>query len=207
MASVFFDLDGTLINSQHRLYNLFIELCPECKLTYDEYWEIKREGITQQDLLCQYYGYNLQKCSEFKGLWLQKIEDPYRLEQDFLVDGIIDVLSAVKSKHSLFVITNRQSREYTFDEIIKLGIMDYFDAVFVTEQKMGKVELLKNTVPINQSDILVGDAVEDIKYARELGVISCAVSWGIVSYERLLIYKPRTIIRNTQALTSFLIKN
>lgn len=206
MASVFFDLDGTLINSQHRLYNLFIELCSECKLTYDEYWEIKREGITQQDLLCQYYGYNLQRCSEFKDLWLQKIEEPFRLEQDFLVDGIIDVLSTVKSKHSLFLITNRQSREYTFDEITKLGIIDYFDAVFVTEQKMGKVELLRSVVSINQSDVLVGDAVEDISYANKLGVISCSVSWGVASFSRLVSHSPQIVSSDVQELLRFLMQ-
>lgn len=206
MANIFFDLDGTLINSQHRLYNLFIELCPECRLTYDEYWRIKREGITQQDLLSQYYNYSLADCSHFKNLWLAKIEEPFRLAQDFLVDGIKDALCAAKSKHSLYVITNRQSKKLAVDEVRDLGIIDYFENILVTEQKTSKVDLMKKAVSISSTDVLVGDAVEDISYARRLGIISCVVSWGISSLDQLTSHSPQTIVGNPQELVTFLMK-
>lgn len=206
MANIFFDLDGTLINSQHRLYNLFVELCPECRLTYDEYWKIKREGITQKDLLSQYYNYSLADCSRFKNLWLEKIEEPFRLAQDFLVDGIKDVLGAVKSKHFLYIITNRQSKKLAVDEVRNLGIIDFFENILVTEQKMSKVELMKKAVSISTTDVLVGDAVEDISYARRLGIKSCVVSWGISSYESLVNHSPKIVVGNTKELTNFLIQ-
>ena len=206
MANIFFDLDGTLINSQHRLYNLFIELCPKCRLTYDEYWRIKREGITQQELLCQYYNYNRADCSRFKNLWLAKIEEPFRLAQDFLVDGIKDALCAAKSKHSLYVITNRQSKKLAVDEVRDLGIIDYFENILVTEQKTSKVDLMKKAVSISPTDVLVGDAVEDISYARRLGIVSCVVSWGISSLDQLTSHSPQTIVGNPQELVTFLMK-
>ena len=92
MVNIFFDLDGTLINSQQRLYNLFVELCPECKMTYEEYWEIKRQRINQKDFLKKYFNYPDEKCAEIHRLWLEKVEEPERLKQDYLVDGVVEIL-------------------------------------------------------------------------------------------------------------------
>lgn len=204
MANILFDLDGTLINSQHRLYNLFVELCPECELTYDEYWRIKREGVTQKDLLNQYYNYDYSRCLQFKKLWLEKIEEPFRLEQDFLVEGIEQVLNIAKLKHSLYIITNRQSNKHTINEIELLGIKHYFKGILVTEQKIDKADLIGNSIPIRYDDVLVGDAVEDIEYAKKLGIISCAVSWGITSYNRLINHSPYIAVCNNLELLDFL---
>ena len=49
--NIFFDLDGTLLDVRARLYNLFIELAPETLCSLDEYWEIKRNGISQASFL------------------------------------------------------------------------------------------------------------------------------------------------------------
>ena len=46
--NIFFDLDGTLIDSKLRLYSLFQKLVPESILTYDEYWKYKMNKISHQ---------------------------------------------------------------------------------------------------------------------------------------------------------------
>ena len=139
-------------------------------------------------------------------MWLAKIEEPFRLAQDYLVDGIKDALCAAKSKHSLYVITNRQSKKLAVDEVRDLGIIDYFENILVTEQKTSKVDLMKKAVSISPTDVLVGDAVEDISYARRLGIISCVVSWGISSLDQLTSHSPQTIVGNPQELVTFLMK-
>ena len=101
MAKIFFDLDGTLINSEHRIYNLFVELCPECKMSYEAYWKIKRQRITQKDFLKKYFDYTDDMCAQFHQKWLQKIEEPERLREDFLVEGIECVLKDFSKKEIL----------------------------------------------------------------------------------------------------------
>ena len=44
---IFFDLDGTLIDSKLRMYNLFQELVPQSNLTFVEYWEYKKNKFSQ----------------------------------------------------------------------------------------------------------------------------------------------------------------
>ena len=50
-----FDLDGTLIDSSERMYMLFCELVPECKLSKNEYWDYKRDKVNHKVLLERLY--------------------------------------------------------------------------------------------------------------------------------------------------------
>lgn len=190
MGNIFFDFDGTLVNSQHRLYNLFVELCPECKMTYDEYWNIKRQRINQKDFLKKYFGYGDEKCIAFHQKWLEKVEEPERLKQDFLVDGIREVLNDLSKSNSLYLTTCRQSRELTLEEVNNLGIYNCFTDFIITEQKKTKVQLIKEKVKCISSDVLIGDTGEDIKAAHELGIKSIAVSWGVLNKDILSEYNP-----------------
>ena len=52
---IFFDLDGTLINSKLRLYSLFQKLVPQSVLTYNEYWEYKKNKFSHSMLLNQIF--------------------------------------------------------------------------------------------------------------------------------------------------------
>lgn len=200
MANIFFDFDGTIINSQFRLYNLFVELCPECSLSYDEYWVIKRNGVTQRELLFNYYHYDECACQRFKKLWLNKIEEPSYLLQDFLVDGILYVLEKASQKHSVYLVTNRQSKQGTLEEVERLGITEFFKEIYVTEQNISKADIIKNNVPLSATDILIGDSIEDIKYAKNLDITSYSVSWGISSYDRLQLNCPDKIFDTVMQL-------
>ena len=201
MVNIFFDFDGTLINSQHRLYNLFIEFCPECKMTYEEYWEIKRQRINQKDFLKKYFSYSDERCGEVHRLWLEKVEEPERLKQDFLNEGIEEELKNLYKKYNLYIVTNRQSKELTIKETETLGIKKYFKEILVTEQKKTKEELIRENIKFSSEDILIGDTGEDIKCAKALGIKSAAVGWGILNEKILKEYKPDCLIYNMEEVT------
>ncbi len=205
MVNIFFDLDGTLINSQQRLYNLFVELCPECKMTYEEYWEIKRQRINQKDFLKKYFNYSDEKCKEFHKLWLEKVEESERLDEDFLVDGVEDILNKLSQKYRLYLVTNRQSKSLLIYELERLKIKNYFCDILVTEQKRAKSKLIQGVVNCSPDDILIGDTGEDIKTAKELGIKSIAVSWGILDEKVLMEYLPDRIIGNANEIEHYFI--
>lgn len=205
MVNIFFDLDGTLINSQQRLYNLFVELCPECKMSYDEYWEIKRQRINQKDFLKKYFNYSDEQCKEFHKLWLEKVEESERLDEDFLVDGVEDLLNKLSQKYRLYLVTNRQSKNLLIYELERLKIKNYFCDILVTEQKRAKLELIQGVVNCSPDDVLIGDTGEDIKTAKELGIKSIAVSWGILGEKVLMEYLPDLIIGNANEIEHYFI--
>ncbi len=71
---VFFDLDGTLIDSKERLYKLFCDLVVDNILTYDEYWSLKMNKISNLDILSEKFDYSAKKIDKFQCLWMSRIE-------------------------------------------------------------------------------------------------------------------------------------
>ena len=57
---IFFDLDGTLINSKIRLYSLFQELVPVSNFSFDEYWDFKQNKINHATILRKKF--NFDRC-------------------------------------------------------------------------------------------------------------------------------------------------
>lgn len=198
MTKIFFDLDGTLINSQKRMYTLFCELCPENSFTYEQYWEIKRNKISQSEFLKKYFNYTDEKIMAFKRNWIRSIEEEQRLSEDEFVENIDGLLKKLSINNKLYLITNRQFKDLTIKQIKKFGWFDFFDKILVTEQKKTKTELIKQEVNLTPNDVFIGDTGEDISTAKELGIKSIAVSYGFLNNKALEEYRPDLIINEVK---------
>ena len=198
---IIFDLDGTLINSQRRLYNLFIELTRAKNFSYNKYWKIKRERVTQRDFLVKYLGYSENQVSDFRDKWKQVVEEEKRvLSEDYLVEGIQYVIEKLSKNNELYIVTNRQKENLANKEVDLLFDKCYFDKVWATEQKISKADLIRRNISFDKGDCLVGDTGEDVKTAQELGIHSIAVSWGVLSENVLRGYKSDFLIENVVEL-------
>ena len=202
MRKIFFDFDGTLVNSQMRLYKLFCELCPENTFSYDEYWKIKRNRVTQKEFLAKYFHFDENRMALFHQKWLLKVEEKERvLSDDIPVEGMNSVLHDLSKTHKLFLVTNRQSLEITEEELKKFGWFSSFEKILVTEQKKSKPDLIRAEVSdIHSEDCFVGDTGEDIKTAKEFGAKSVAVTWGVINRGVLQTYVPDRIVDTVQEL-------
>lgn len=204
MDNLFFDLDGTLIDSKKRLYNLFCELCPENQITYTEYWKIKRDGITQKEILKNFLHYEDKEIKRFQNKYLKLIEEEDRLKQDEKIDNIDRILDRFLKKYNLYVVTNRQSSGLTKKELESFNLDKYFRKILVTKQKINKSDLIQNKLRVSKNDIFIGDTVEDILTAQILGIKSIAVTWGNLNRSVLEKHKPNTIIDNSSELENLL---
>ncbi len=194
---IFFDFDGTLIDSSERLYKLFCTLIPECKLTKKEYWDLKRNKINHQMILEKYfckYDYD-----EFNKKWLSLIETEKYLNYNKIFSFTKPLLQQLYEKYSLYLLTSRQSKKNLMQELQSMDIKKYFTEIFVTENKKTKIEILKEQVLLPE-DILVGDTGKDIQTAQEAGIQSVAVTNGFMSEEKLREYKPDFIISDVSLL-------
>lgn len=194
MNNIFFDLDGTLIDSKKRLYSLFCEICHKNKFSHDEYWEIKRKGMNQWQLLKDFFNYDDEEIINFRKIWLTKIEEEERLNQDEKINNIEEILAKLVKCANLYIVTNRQNTILAVNEIRLLGLGKFFQKIFVTNQKISKSDMLKSKLKISKSDILIGDTGEDMVAATELGIKSVAVTWGHLNEQVLKKYKPDIII-------------
>ena len=171
--TVFFDLDGTLVDPCPRLYRLFAELTG-CELTYDEYWQLKGKGLRQRAML-EHIGYQ-GDADRFSKKWLDQVEREDLLKEDIIFPDVLSVLEKLYAQGlKIYVVTNRQSFEGMRRELNWLGLGDYFTQLVTTRQQMPKAEAVKQAGINYQRGIFVGDSKEDMEAARNLSVNSVLI--------------------------------
>lgn len=195
--NIIFDLDGTLIDASERLYQLFQDLVTDSTFTKSDYWCLKRNGINHEKILNTYFpNYSFLY---FQENWLQLIENIKYLSLDKLYPETTSVLKNLNNANTLFVLTARQLKVNVLEELQELQIDTFFKAIFVTEMKISKEEILLNALlnghlTKNLNDLFISDVGKDIRVGNELNYITVAITHGFMNKENLLKYKPDYII-------------
>ncbi len=203
---IIFDLDGTLICSKKRLYELFCDLTKSRELSFSGYWEFKFRGYSNQDILKNEFDYPEEKINRFITLWMDKIEDSYYLEMDTVIEGLLEFLEKISINNQLYICTARQSVVQVKAQLKSLTILEFFEEIFVTEQRFTKTELLLNSgIAFSKNDWFVGDTGHDIKTGQQLGMKTCAVLSGFMSETALLAYGPNKIFKNLTLMQEVLV--
>ena len=140
---IFFDLDGTLIDSKLRLYKLFQELVPKSNLTFIEYWNFKQNKINHAKILKEKFDFDESSIFKFKQDWMKLIEIDRFLKLDTPIDGVGKYLLTLKEKEiDLFVVTARQNKSKAVKQIEDFGLLGFFNQILVTENKKSKFDLI-----------------------------------------------------------------
>lgn len=199
-----FDLDGTLIDSSERMYRLFCDLIPECDLSKEEYWNYKRNKVNHKKLIeILYLQLNFEM---FNNRWMLLIEDKHYLAMDKNYPDTIEVLSKLKTNdNDLYLLTARQSKKALMEELETLNLLDFFNAVLITEGKQSKEDVLleyarSNDNILNKENIFVSDMGKDIQLGNKLGFDTVAISHGFMSEEKLKEYSPKRVIKELNEL-------
>lgn len=202
--NIFFDLDGTILDSRKRLYVLFQQLVEKSVLSFDDYWNLKRNKIRHEQILKEYFEYSDKKITDFENIWMNKIESPQLLALDEPFKNIEYCLNELKIKNALYLVTARQFRERAFSQLENLGLIDYFEEILVTEQKYEKASLIKKCCKFSQGDYIIGDTGHDIKTGKGLGLKTIAVTYGFMSKKILKKYTPDYIIDDIMDINKIL---
>lgn len=197
---IFFDLDGTLLDSKPRLYHLFQFLVPDSKFTFENYWKLKQDKVSHKDLLTKYFGYTEEAISEFTIKWMSLIEAPEWLSHDKLFDGVKPFLNGLKESNELYVVTARQHELVARKQIKDLGLAGIFQDILVTNQKSEKKDLIGNKFELTNSDWIIGDTGKDVDTGKALKIKTGAVLSGFLSEYHLLTYSPDIIVANVTLL-------
>jgi phosphoglycolate phosphatase len=195
--TIFFDLDDTLINTSQRHYQVYCDITKILDLEYpidkDEFWKLKRDGISTVKILNEKDEGIIEK---FSKLWIDKIEEKNYLFYDTLLPGTLCLLSNLKEER-LILLTMRSNRGNLIWEIKKLGLNDYFKSIL----SCSPLQFIDKTVPIinyfnnensitNENSAIVGDSEIDIITGKKLNMTTISVSYGIRSEDILLQLKP-----------------
>ena len=194
--NVFFDLDGTLLDSRERLYKLFQNLVPDSTFQFEEYWELKRNKVNHRQMLHKYFNYSEEKTVQFEKEWFSMIELPEWLLLDKPFTGVTGFLNELKKEHQLYLVTSRQYDEGVKLQLESAGWEGLFDGLFITHQSEEKANLIKGNVITQKKDWFVGDTGKDIEAGKTLGIKTAAVLSGFRNRQNLSVYKPTIILES-----------
>ena len=205
---IFFDLDGTLIDSSEGIHNGFVQtferlglpvpsdqkiqsfMGPPLEVTCKE--EISEEGAEQAvQLYRDYYG--------TKGQFEAR-----------LYDGIKDVLEKLSQDPNKKIYITTSKNEPTALEMCEyLGITEFFDGIYgATPTAFHKADVLQRAITENNankdSSVIVGDTKFDLIGGKTVGIKTIAVTWGFGTNETLLAENPDFVAETTQELWDIL---
>ena len=201
MKRVFFDFDGTLIDSRRRLYELFKSMVPESNFSFDEYWLLKRSGFSHSYILGKEYKYHHDQIKQFTLDWMHLIEDEKWIKYDTDYEGVTEHLDFLtKKKNKLYLTTNRQKKDIVLKQVEQLKWTHFFEEILVTEQTTTKYNIIKPYVLNKNECYLVADTGKDIEEGKQLGIHTIAVTSGFLNKETLEQYKPDVIIDDVTKL-------
>lgn len=194
MVNLIFDLDGTLIDSRLRLFRLFQQLAPSSKLTYESYWNLKQDKVSNEAILAREFGFDVADIERFIVDWMESIEAHEFLAFDTNFPGMHETLQRLNKQARLHVCTARQHRQPAIDQLDRLGLLEFFESVMVTEQNQSKEELIASVSGLGPQDWIIGDTGKEIKVGQSLGIKTCAVLSGFLSEKSLKPYGPDLIL-------------
>ena len=194
---IFFDLDGTLIDSSEGIHNGFVQTferlglpVPSNQVTFKE--EISEEGAAQAvKIYRDYY--------ETKGQF-----------EAHLYDGIKEVLEKLSHDPNKKIYITTSKNEPTALEMCEyLGITEFFDGIYgATPTAFHKADVLQRAITENNankdSSVIVGDTKFDLIGGKTVGIKTIAVTWGFGTNETLLAENPDFVAETTQELWDIL---
>lgn len=208
ITHIFFDLDGTLIDSSEGIHNGFVQtferlglpvpsdqkirtfMGPPLEVTFKE--EVSEEGAAQAvKIYREYY--------ETKGQF-----------EVHLYDGIKEVLQKLKQNPNKKIYITTSKNEPVAQKMCQhLGLTTYFDGIYgSTPSALHKANVLQRAITENQapkdSSVIVGDTKFDLIGGKTVGIKTLAVTWGFGNNETLLAENPDFVANTAQELRDIL---
>lgn len=164
MKNIFFDFDGTLINTNKRQYLCLLTTLQKMKLTanisFKKYSDLKKTHLSNTDiyqlLFPEHNNLNL-----FLEIFIKNIENISFLTKDEVLKNSKDYLNEVKNIN-LFLVTNRQNKTKLIMQLRYLGLKKYFNNIILSRNYSTKKEaLLSNKVMVSPNDLFISDDISD----------------------------------------------
>jgi phosphoglycolate phosphatase-like HAD superfamily hydrolase len=214
MTALYFDLDGTLVNSrdccvistQDTFRKLFaLELSAEqvidkmgipIEVTFREWSDGKIHDGNWEEVASHYRTTYKAKSPSYNTLF----------------DGVADFLAGLRTKtENLFIVTSKKSAAAESD-LSNLSILSHFRGVIgsdrVDHYKPHPDPIYKARAMMGDFvpsfEMMIGDADTDIFTGRGAGIKTCAVTWGAHDKARLFASKPDYVANDVDELTEII---
>ena len=208
ITHIFFDLDGTLIDSSEGIHNGFVQTFERLGLPVPSDKEIRTFMGPPLEVTFK------EEISE-KGAEkaVQLYRDYYETKGQFeahLYDGIKDVLEKLSQDPNKKIYITTSKNEPTALEMCEyLGIAELFDGIYgATLAAFHKADVLQRAIAENNANkdqsVIVGDTKYDMIGGKTVGIKTLAVTWGFGTNDTLLTENPDFVANTVQELSYIL---
>ena len=200
MALIIFDYDGVLADTLDDLIHFGQQACDQLDV---------KHVVTKADLS------NLEVMSF--ATYGRACEVPEHLVDEFvkislklfaekksppaIFAGMREIIQHFSSNHKLAIVTTNSSQNVNLF-LTQHGLDNLFHAVYGVDtpgSKAEKISLARERF-MEESIFMIGDALSDIRAAKEAGVSSIAVKWGHQSLETLQRGEPDFVVESPHEL-------
>lgn len=202
MALVIFDYDGVLADTLDDLIHFGQEACNQLGVNH----VVTKDDLSNLEVMSfATYG---RACEVPEPL----IDEFVRISLDLfakkasppaIFNGVSEVIQHFSSKHKIAIVTTNSSQNvHAF--LTQHGLDSLVHAVYGVDtpgSKAQKIAMARKRFANNgEAVFMIGDALSDIRAAKEAGVSSIAVTWGHQSLETLLRGEPNHVVNNPHEL-------
>jgi len=206
---IIFDWDGTLIDSQANIVQCFKYVIDDLDLPDRSSEEISNIiGLGMWEALRELFPQN--NTEEY-----QQMVDRYRYHffasdpsQPF--SGAGTVLSSLAEDGYILAVATGKGRRGLDKALDSTGFRQYFHATRCADETRSKPhpqmleELLDETGMNGEQAIMIGDTEYDLEMAKNAGIPSIGVSYGVHEADRLLKHEPISVLNEIGALLNWL---
>lgn len=202
MPIILFDFDGVLADTLSDMLNFAQEVCVHLGFPRTP---TPADLNALETMSFVEYGRQLKLPPEYIDAFVSHCLHLFnnRPEPPKIFDGMAQVVGTAARHNTLAIVTGNTTP--TVEGFLrKYGLREHIRLVIGIEQSGTKTEkirfALKELSRQGDAAYIVGDAVSDIRAARQAGIKSIAVSWGHQDASRLLGTKPDYLVESPQEL-------
>ena len=192
ISAIFFDLDGTLVDSSIGIHNAFTH-------TFKELGVPSPDTKTIRGFMGPPLESSFATCLPKEQITeaVQIYRSYYRakgIHEAQLFPNIVDLLEKLSSSYPLYITTTKNTP--TAQDMAKnLGIYHFFDGIYGSSPEAPhKADVIRQALQTHQLSpeqvIIIGDTKFDMQGAQETGIQKLAVTWGFGEQADLLNYQP-----------------
>jgi phosphoglycolate phosphatase len=208
MAIILFDFDGVLADTLDDLLNFAREVCAQLGFPRNP---TPADLEVLETMSFVDYGRQLKLPAQYIDAFVSQCLQMFnkRLRPPEMFKGMGQVITEAARNNSIAIVTGNTTP--TVEEFLKENdLRECIRLIIGVEQKGSRPEKIKRALRELRQDeelpYMVGDAVSDIRAARETSVKSIAVGWGHQSPSRLMTANPDYLVDSPQELLGLLKK-
>lgn len=207
--TLFLDLDGPVLDVAARYHAVHRDVLASFGLDaedLDSYWSRRRFGSSEAQLL-RASGMTDAQIESSRARRSEMLEQSQYISLDRAWPEVAGVLASVARRLPIVIVTLRRQAAPAIEQIKGLGVWDLLGGFVHRSAGQGtsKSDAVRGAgMPVRSGDWFCGDTEIEVAAARELGISSCAVSFGMFSSERLHALGPDILLESPEQLATWL---